>query len=72
MKPRLIDLLSLNFWADYIFYFGDETGLNGVSLSKKLKAVICRLKGHPRGPIYYTGPTAREPDMRCRNCGDEL
>lgn len=30
----------------------------------------CRAKGHPCGPWYYcSGP---EPDMKCKNCDDEL
>jgi hypothetical protein len=32
---------------------------------------ICRIKGHPEGVRWYNvGGT--EPDMRCKNCGDNL
>lgn len=35
------------------------------------KVIVCRLKGHPNGPIYYT-TSGFEPDMRCKDCYDEL
>ena len=31
----------------------------------------CRWKGHPCGSIYYN-PGGYEPDIRCKNCYDEL
>jgi hypothetical protein len=31
----------------------------------------CRLRGHPCGPIWYN-PGGLEPDMSCKNCGDQL
>lgn len=37
------------------------------------RKVLCRMRGHPCGPIYYTSnPEATEPDWRCDNCGDYL
>jgi hypothetical protein len=30
----------------------------------------CRIKGHPRGPIYYS--SGMEPDDRCKDCGDYI
>jgi len=36
-----------------------------------IRKVICRIKGHPAGVIWFNvGGT--EPDMRCKNCKDEL
>lgn len=37
----------------------------------KIKVVVCRIKGHPRGPIYYN-VNGFEPDMSCKDCGDEV
>jgi hypothetical protein len=34
-------------------------------------AFWCRLGGHKCGPWWYN-PGGSEPDMRCKNCGDEL
>lgn len=36
----------------------------------KLKVIHCRIKGHPAGPVWYS--SGFEPDMSCKNCGDEL
>lgn len=35
-----------------------------------LKKLICRYRGHPCGPIWYS--TGMEPDYTCKNCGDHL
>ena len=32
---------------------------------------LCRWRGHPAGVAWYN-PGALEPDMHCRNCGDDL
>ncbi len=32
---------------------------------------ICRIKGHPCGVVYYNS-TGLEPDMHCKNCGEDL
>lgn len=31
----------------------------------------CRMRGHPYGVVWYN-PGGMEPDMRCKNCGDDL
>ena len=36
-----------------------------------LQVVVCRAKGHPCG-VWYYNPLNLEPDMRCKNCGDDL
>ena len=33
--------------------------------------VACRAKGHPQGVVWYN-PSGLEPDMHCKNCGDDL
>lgn len=43
-------------WCDNIFH--------------KMKVVYCRARKHPSGPIWYS--SGLEPDMSCKNCGDEL
>lgn len=40
--------------------------------ASKWSTFWCRVKGHPCGIVYYTGPSALEPDYSCKNCGDEL
>lgn len=42
------------------------------TLKEWITTSLCRMRGHPKGPVYYTGPTATEPDMRCKDCGEEL
>ena len=34
-------------------------------------AFWCRVHGHPGGPVWYNG-MGTEPDMTCRDCGDNL
>lgn len=36
-----------------------------------LKKFLCRISEHKSGPWYYNS-TGSEPDMTCRNCGDNL
>jgi len=36
-----------------------------------LKTIWCRIKGHPYGVIWFN-PHGYEPDMHCKNCGDDL
>jgi hypothetical protein len=31
----------------------------------------CRMRGHPAGPVWYN-PRGLEPDMTCKNCGDDI
>ncbi len=33
--------------------------------------IRCRMKGHPAGVVWYNSD-GLEPDMHCRNCGDDL
>ena len=34
--------------------------------------ILCRMRNHPNGIVYYTGPTALEPDYHCVDCGEEI
>lgn len=36
-----------------------------------LERVLCRIKGHPRGEIYFT-VYGDEPDHHCKDCGEDL
>ena len=54
-------------WWKYLFqkrsnYYGD------VSM---IKTIICRARNHPCGVVWYN-PNGLEPDMHCKNCGDDL
>lgn len=33
--------------------------------------IRCRMRGHPRGIIYYN-PGGLEPDSHCKGCGDDI
>lgn len=33
--------------------------------------VSCRVRGHPKGAIFYN-PGGYEPDWTCRTCGEDL
>lgn len=36
-----------------------------------LKRLWCRLRNHPAGVVWYN-PGKFEPNMRCKDCGDDL
>lgn len=36
-----------------------------------LKTLICRIKGHSCGVVWFNS-SGLEPDMHCKNCGDNL
>jgi hypothetical protein len=63
----------MNKWFTLYWYYYLFTDLKWTEGFKhKLQVIRCRIKGHPRGPVYYTGSTTLEPDMSCKDCGDEL
>jgi hypothetical protein len=41
------------------------------NLRSWLRAVRCRMRGHPCGPIYHN-PGGLEPNNHCKHCGDEI
>jgi len=51
------------WWWKYIF---EKDGKHWPSL----KRIFCRINNHKAGPVWYSHKL--EPDMRCRNCGDDL
>lgn len=53
------------YYKNYLF-----AELRGHDLRTKLTKIICRIKGHPYGPIWYSH--GMEPDYRCKNCLDEI
>lgn len=36
-----------------------------------LTVILCRIKGHPEGPVWQN-VSGLEPDWRCKRCGDDL
>jgi hypothetical protein len=34
------------------------------------RTILCRLRGHPAGVYWYS--SGFEPDMHCKECGDDL
>ena len=59
------DILSRQFekiimWFRYLF-----------AKPLSLRAIVCRWQGHKCGVIWYNSG-GLEPDMHCRNCGDDL
>ena len=58
-------IFSLDWWK-YILAPRKDKGY-----SSFFRTIICRWRGHPCGPIWFN-PGGDEPDMTCRNCGDDI
>lgn len=54
--------LTIKWWK-YLFETPRYAGI--------LKTAICRAKGHPAG-VWWYDLNDIEPDMHCKNCGDDL
>jgi hypothetical protein len=54
-------------WYQYLFEKRDRW----YGGSGWVRTIICRMRNHPCGPIWYN-PNGLEPDMHCKNCGDDL
>lgn len=39
--------------------------------SSRIRSLICRARNHPAGVVWYN-VGGLEPDMHCKNCGDDL
>jgi len=72
---------SCLFWISILFLPGSKLwrGFWGYLFEKRANKEIpwrivlwCRWRGHPSGVVWFTDTEATEPDMSCRNCGDEL
>jgi hypothetical protein len=51
-------------WRVWVWAFTDSTGWRNT---------LCRMRGHPAGPRWYTSdPEATEPDMTCMNCDERM
>jgi hypothetical protein len=59
--------LDIEWWR----YVLQPVDTGGEGLKFMLKAYVCRWKGHPHGVVFYN-PEGLEPDMTCKNCGDDL
>lgn len=56
-------------WWRYLFndlptswWFGEEG---------RLERIMCRVRGHPKGEVFYT-MYGDEPDHHCQTCGEDL
>jgi hypothetical protein len=66
-------------WGEWRYLFtnwkGEWTGFKWawIRLTEETKGerLICRIKGHPEGEVYYN-PGGLEPDHRCKTCGEEI
>lgn len=67
------------FWTQVFLIPWSKTGRNwwGYIFEPRTKdqrffrTIICRWRGHPYGVVWFTS-TEYEPDMTCKNCGDNL
>lgn len=56
-------------WWKYVFAHV-ETRYNDERFYR-LRVYLCRARGHPYGVVFYN-PNGLEPDMTCKNCGEDL
>jgi hypothetical protein len=61
--------LSLQ-WYLYLIDFSDRQFASW-NLKEKLECFMCRIKGHPKGVVFYN-MSGFEPDMSCKTCGEDL
>jgi hypothetical protein len=54
-------------WYKYLF----EKRNDWYGRASWITTIVCRMKNHPCGVVYYN-PNGLEPDMHCKNCGDDL
>jgi len=57
--------LSIEWWK-YLF-----APRNSNSDLGRIRTAICRVRNHPAG-VWWYNPGGIEPNMHCRNCGDDL
>lgn len=55
----------------YFKYLFNFKGFGNIKIIEKIKIIICRIKGHPNGIIYYN-PGGWEPNTHCKDCGEDL
>jgi hypothetical protein len=61
----MLKWLSIS-WYIYLF----EKPFHSRNWSTRFSRLVCRVNGHP-GPVW-TNMNGLEPDMHCKNCGEEL
>ena len=61
----ITDLYEMRYWfkSRGWRWMWDET---------RMPRIVCRIRRHPNGPIYYNAGEGYEPDWRCKDCGDVL
>jgi hypothetical protein len=60
--------LLLFFNINFLKYLFSKKSYSDISWFTVIK---CRLDNHPCGVVWYN-PNGLEPDMHCKNCGDDL
>lgn len=68
LESIFLNGLSYTRWKGWIKYLLEPSNSDYVS---KWEVIKCRAAGHKCGVIWYNS-NALEPDMHCRNCGDNL
>lgn len=68
--PPILTWFSKDWWK-YLLEPINDSWMDNNNIISKTKVAWCRANGHPCGVIYWN-PGGYEPDMRCRNCGDDL
>lgn len=58
---------SIIFWK----YLLEKSSNRSTGYCSWWERIRCRAKGHPEGPWYYNVGGC-EPDMHCKNCGDDI
>ncbi|MEK6881656.1 MAG: hypothetical protein AABY22_18700 [Nanoarchaeota archaeon] len=58
-------------WTDYTWYKYLAEKPRGYADISRWKIILCRIRGHPNG-VRYMNPGGYEPDMRCKDCGEDL
>lgn len=58
-------------WYEWRHWFTSGRWKFVITDETKVNRILCRLRGHPRGEIYYN-PGGYEPDHRCKDCGEEI
>lgn len=57
------------WWWQYLFE--KKNGDQSFYEISRLKIILCKIKGHPNGYIFYN-PGGYEPDYHCKDCYEEL
>lgn len=58
-------------WYEYLLQVGDWSRNRSKIGWPGWRKVWCRLEDHKCG-VWWTNPGGYEPDMHCKNCGDDL